>query len=228
VVAPDLPGHGLSVGPAEGTGLPEAADALVEQLEAIAPTTAWSVAGYSLGGRLALHLAVRHPERVSRLTLFGASAGLEGQHVRAERCAQDAAWAAKLRTRGLPAFLEEWEAQPLFASLAGLSPEARVQLARSREGHDAEALAAALEAFSPGRQPPLHDQLSSLLIPTLWVAGEADAKFTALATELAARMPLGRTAIVPGCGHNVPLERPEACLALITGHPAPQLQGEPA
>lgn len=229
VVAPDLPGHGASAAPdsPETYHLPEAADTLAGHLTAIAGSTPWCVAGYSLGGRLALHLAVRHPHRMQALTLVGASAGLESAEARSERRTHDAEWAQKLRTQGLESFLTEWEAQPLFATQAALPEAGKAWLAESRQGHDADGLARAMEAFGLGAQPPLHDHLSTLAVPTLWVAGEADAKFSALAHDLATRMPDARAVIVPGCGHHVPLERPEAFLALVLGHSAPQLEGEP-
>jgi 2-succinyl-6-hydroxy-2,4-cyclohexadiene-1-carboxylate synthase len=171
--------------------------------------------GYSLGGRLALHLAARHPERIARLLLVGASAGLETESARAERRESDARWARLLRENGLEAFFRAWEAQPLFASLAELDAPGRARLEAARAGHDAEGLAWSLEAFGLGAQQPLHDALPALAVPTVWAAGARDAKFSALAAELAGRMPNARAEIVPGAGHNLPLERPAAFRSLV-------------
>lgn len=221
VLAPDLPGHGAGASPLPHHRLADAAEALADRL----PAGAWQVAGYSLGGRLALHLAAHHPERVSALTLIGASAGLELEAERAARREQDARWSAMLRSEGLETFLTHWEAQPLFATLKSLGPEGRARLQANRQGHRPDGLADAMDCFGLGAQAPLHDVLPRLGMPTVWAAGALDTKFADLAVTLAGRMPHGRAELVPGCGHNVPLERPEAFLTLIGGLEAPQLEG---
>jgi 2-succinyl-6-hydroxy-2,4-cyclohexadiene-1-carboxylate synthase len=209
VMAPDLPGHGDSGVPDTAYGLAEAAETLAETLKAEGrgPVT---VMGYSLGGRVALHLATAHPEMVSRLVVIGASAGLEAAEARAERRASDAGWATVLREEGLEAFLDAWEALPLFAG-HGRMPEAQRQWLRElRAGQSAEGLAASLEAFGLGAQAPLQEPLSTLSVPTWWVAGELDTKFAAIAQHMAGRMPNAWTVLVPRAGHNVPFEQPQA------------------
>src|SRR5262245_258975 len=68
VLAPDLPGFGDSPPDGEGFGLDRAADALGESLDELV-TGPFDLAGHSLGGAVALTLAVRHPELVRRLVL---------------------------------------------------------------------------------------------------------------------------------------------------------------
>ena len=53
-------------------------------------------------------------------------------------------------------------------------------------------------------------------VPATWVAGERDEKFAAIAQAMAGRMPDAEAVIVPGAGHNVVFERPEAVLSLIS------------
>jgi 2-succinyl-6-hydroxy-2,4-cyclohexadiene-1-carboxylate synthase len=209
VMAPDLPGHGDSGAPGPAYGLAEAAEAVADKLRADGREGV-TVMGYSLGGRLALHLATAHPERVSRLVLIGASAGLPDAAARAERRASDAGWATVLREEGLAVFLDAWESLPLFEG-HGRMPEARRRWLRDlRAGQRAEGLAASLEAFGLGSQSPLQDALSSLTVPTWWMAGERDTKFAAIAEQMADRMPSAWAVLVPRAGHNVPFEQPQA------------------
>ena len=70
VVVPDAPGHGLSS--SVKADLWRTADLLARTVDGAA---AW--AGYSMGGRMALHVALAHPEKVDRLVLISTTAGIE-------------------------------------------------------------------------------------------------------------------------------------------------------
>lgn len=214
-LAPDLPGHGLT--PPSDMAMPEATDALLPLL----PPGPLAVVGYSMGGRLALHLAARHPGRVAAVVAIGATAGLPDAEARSARRAADAAWARMLREEGLDAFLAAWEAQPLFASQRVLPPASQAWLRQLREGQQAEGLARSLETFGLGAQPPLHDALATLTMPAWLIAGEADPKFTSAALDLAARMPHASAVVVPGCGHNLPLENPAFLVSFLARSIAP-------
>ena len=60
--------------------------------------------------------------------------------------------------------------------------------------------------WSLGAQEPLWTRLGEISIPVLWIAGENDAKFRALAERATALMPNAHLAIAPGAGHRVPWE----------------------
>jgi 2-succinyl-6-hydroxy-2,4-cyclohexadiene-1-carboxylate synthase len=199
VVCPDQPGHGTRA----HVGADLATSALA--LAAHGPA---AFVGYSMGGRIALHLALLHPEAVTSLVLVGATAGIDDEGERATRRAADEARADRLLRIGTEAFLEEWLAQPLFA---GLPPEAR----RGRSS-DAAGLASSLRLAGTGTQEPQWDRLGQLAMPVLVVAGERDEKFRALGARLAAASGTNaELAVVPGAGHAVHLERPEAFVALV-------------
>ena len=215
LVRVDLPGHGGSAG--VRAGFAEAAGLL--------GTCGGRAAyvGYSLGGRLCLRLALDRPELVRALVLLGASPGIADPAARAERRAADEARAAGVERDGVAAFLDRWLAGPLFATL----PPSRAGLP-DRLANTPEGMASALRLLGVGAQAPLWDRLADLRCPTLLVAGALDAKFAALAAEMAAAIgPAARLALVPGAGHAVHLERPAAVAALLDGFLTEHLASSP-
>lgn len=174
------------------------------------------IVGYSLGGRLALALLVKAPDRFQSATLISTRRGLDDAALRAERLKQDRNWATLLETRSLAEFLDEWEAAPLFASQRELAPTVLARLRQQRLGHDRQALARAITALSLGSMPSFADDLAHVHCPVVLMVGERDPKFRALAADLAARIPDSRTIVVSGAGHNLPLERPAAVAAAIS------------
>jgi 2-succinyl-6-hydroxy-2,4-cyclohexadiene-1-carboxylate synthase len=203
VVAVDAPGHGGSPPPEGGMG---------ETAAALGATGGRAVyAGYSMGGRICLRLAADRPDLVERLVLIGASPGLATPAERAARVAADEALAARLERDGVAAFLDDWLAQPLFASLPAGAAGRAERLANRPEG-----LAAALRRLGTGAQEPLHDRLAGLGMPVLLIAGALDTKFAGLAGRMAAAIgPGARVELVEGAGHAVHLERPDTVAALI-------------
>jgi 2-succinyl-6-hydroxy-2,4-cyclohexadiene-1-carboxylate synthase len=205
VLRVDLPGHGGSAG--VRAGFAEAAGLLG------ACGGRGAYAGYSLGGRLCLRLALDRPELVEGLVLVGASPGIADRRARAERAAADQALAAGIERDGVAAFLERWLAGPLFATL----PPERAGLAE-RLHNTPEGLAAALRQLGAGAQAPLWDRLGGLRCPVLLVAGALDAKLAATARAMAAAIgPAARVALVDGAGHAAHLERPAEVAELLAG-----------
>ena len=211
----DLVGHGRSDAPDEVSayGIERCADDLARVLAELGVPRA-HVLGYSMGGRAALFLAARHPERVRSLLLIGASAGIAEPQARAARVASDEALARAILAGGVPAFVDRWMAQPLFASQARLGEAALARERRLRLANRAHGLAGSLRGMGSGAQPPLHEALGAVRCPVLLVAGAEDAKFTAIARDLAGRLPCARVALVERAGHAAHLEQPDAFAAL--------------
>ena len=203
VLSPDLPGHGTRAD--VRTDLWGAARLIAEECGRAA------YVGYSMGGRVALHLALDRPELVERLVLVSATGGIEDAGQRAARRDEDEALAQSLEADGVDAFLERWLRPPLFG---GLPPEA-VGL-EARRQNTAAGLAAALRLMGTGTQEPLLRRLDELTMPVLVLAGERDDKFAEQALHIGGWIgPTARLALVPDAGHACHIENPEAFLDLL-------------
>ena len=166
--------------------------------------------GYSMGGRLALHVALAHPEVVERLVLVSATAGIEDPDDRAHRRAADEATAKRIEQDGVTAFLDDWLAQPMFA---GLSPAA--QWREARLANSARGLAASLRLSGTGAQDPLWDRLGEVSVPTLVVAGANDEKFVHIAERMDSQLPNSELAVMDDVGHSAHLESPTGFADLV-------------
>ncbi|HLH47501.1 MAG TPA: alpha/beta fold hydrolase [Acidimicrobiales bacterium] len=203
VVAVDAPGHGRSASVRAG---------LWDGAELIADAGGrGAYVGYSMGGRYALHVALRRPEVVDRLVLVSATAGLDTAAERAARVAADEDVARRVERDGVPAFVEWWLRRPLFATL----PREAAAL-DARLGGRAEGLASSLRLAGTGRQEPLWDRLRTLEMPVLVVAGALDEAYAARARRLVTAIgPNARLALIEGAGHACHLERPDAWLEVV-------------
>ncbi|WP_198136015.1 2-succinyl-6-hydroxy-2,4-cyclohexadiene-1-carboxylate synthase [Roseiflexus castenholzii] len=209
VIRIDLPGHGRTpapVGPTRGALPSVAADiaALLRHLNA-APA---HLLGYSMGARLALGIAVLHPDVVRSLILESGSPGLATETERAARRAHDEALATRIERLGIEAFVDEWEQLPLWASQQQLPDYVRQRMRAERLRNSPSGLAASLRSMGTGAQPSFWDALPHLTIPTLAITGALDEKFTAIARQMCARCPAMTHQIIEGAGHAPHLERP--------------------
>ncbi len=160
--------------------------------------------GYSMGGRLALHALLGNEPPWQVAVIVSAHPGLESQSEREARSGADAAWASKALMGNWQEFLKDWNAQPLLADAEIRDPQATGSLIMRRRE-----IARSFVDWSLGSQEPLWDRLHEITIPVLWVAGETDAKFRALAERAVAQLPQGKLVIAPGAGHRVPWEAEE-------------------
>lgn len=216
VIALDLPGHGRSDAPNEPHyySMEYCQQSILAALKELGVKQGDAVLlGYSMGGRIALYTAFSGFFRA--LILESASPGLEDPVEREQRRISDEALAASIERDGMPAFIDRWENLTLFASQHTLSRQAREALRGQRLNNRARGLAMSLRGVGTGAQPSLHDRLPTLYMPVLLIAGELDTKFTAIARSMAQALPQSQLRIVPGVGHAVHLERPEAFDSLV-------------
>ena len=168
--------------------------------------------GYSMGGRIAQHVALAVPERVERLVLVATTAGLADEGERAARQDADERLAAFADGATIEQFADRWAAQPLFA---GTPPEAARLWREDLLRNEPRALAAVLRAMGTGAMAPLWERLATLTMPATVLAGAGDPKFVALGERLAAALPNAEMVVVEGAGHGLPREAPDAVVAAL-------------
>jgi 2-succinyl-6-hydroxy-2,4-cyclohexadiene-1-carboxylate synthase len=200
-IALDLPGHGASLELApEAYTIEGSARAVIhtlDQLDVERPV----MAGYSMGGRLALYLE-------------SASPGLESSGERKVRRRADEEKAERLESGDFEQFLSDWYKQPLFAPLARDEDLLRQTLA-ARRRNDPTELARSLRGTGTGNQPSLWRELDGLAVPALAVAGGLDEKYATISSRMASISPCIVSELVRGAGHNVHDEAPAEYLALL-------------
>lgn len=197
----DLPGHGGS--DAARTSFIETAAQIAEEC---GPAT---YVGYSMGGRVAMRIAIDHPEVVERLVCIGSDPGIEDARERSLRHEADVRWADLVESAGVEKFLEEWMAQPIFYGVPSTSLAHRLD-------NSTEGIAWAMRNLGTGAMPPMWEHLPTISVPTVCVAGERDARYTALLERVAGLIPHAEVAVVPGCGHAPHLEDPASFAATIS------------
>ena len=205
-LAPDIRGHG-----AAADARPVDFAAVHADVLDLMPFRA-ALAGYSMGGRIALSVALAAPERISGLTLVGAFPGIAEADRRRSRRAADEALADRIEAEGIEAFAARWSSLPLFAD----QPPAVAQAAHAtRLAQSPAGLAAALRGLGTGAMAPLWERLPELTLPVTLIVGERDAKFREIAERMAQALPDATLHVVPGAGHAVELEAPDAVAALL-------------
>jgi pimeloyl-ACP methyl ester carboxylesterase len=170
------------------------------------------VGGLSMGAGVALRFALAHPERVQGLVLASFP---PGARERAGLAAHAAAFAKALDEEGLLAAGERF----VWGEGSGLSAREAALVRQGFLEHRPRALAHILReliAVQPSVEE-LAPQLARLRRPALIVAGETDIPSLAAARALAAALPGARLEIIPGAGHVVNLQRPEAFNAALLG-----------
>jgi 2-succinyl-6-hydroxy-2,4-cyclohexadiene-1-carboxylate synthase len=206
-LAVDLPGHGKTKvrGGDNFYTMPQTAQGLIQLLGQLTISTC-ALVGYSMGGRLALYLALNFPQFFHRVMLESASPGLKTAAERSQRRDNDARLADQLETESFSSFLKRWYDQPLFTSLKQ-HPDFEQIVERRLNNHPGE-LAQSLRYMSTGHQPSLWERLPENQVPLLLLVGGQDTKFRAINTEMADLCPQAKLSILRDCGHNIHWERP--------------------
>jgi 2-succinyl-6-hydroxy-2,4-cyclohexadiene-1-carboxylate synthase len=199
-LALDLPGHGE----AAGAERPITFAGCVAHVLKRSPRR-FVLGGYSMGGRIALHVALAHPERVERLVLVSSSPGIEDPAERSARRTADRTLADELEHMPFEDFIERWRSQPLFAD----DPPEVGELARADQRRNTpDALAAVLRGLGTGEMDSLWERLGELTMPVTVVVGNRDERFRDHARRMLPRLANGRLEVLAG-GHGLPLENPE-------------------
>ena len=206
---PLMPGHGWRPCPATTTIASVAAEV------AAALPADGDLLGYSMGGRIALQLALAHPGRVRRLVLVSCNAGIRDPRERQERQARDAHLADILDQDGIGPFVAWWENTPALRPAHPLPRAVEEELRSRRLNQEPHGLADALHCLGTGAMSDLWPRLSGLRLPVLLIAGQADVHYVTLMREMAGLIPGARLEVVADAGHAVHREQPARLCALV-------------
>lgn len=216
-LTPDIRGHGRA-----SDRQPVTLPAVIGDLSELAPPR-FTLAGYSMGGRIALHAALALPRRVERLVLIGASPGIADPAQRAARRAEDDRLAEEIerepigtdpKLTSIERFAQRWGQTSV---LADQPPMVAAAVHADRLRNTPAGLARALRGLGTGALPSLWDRLGELQMPVSLVAGGRDLKFKAIAERMAGAIRGDDVVTVAGAGHAVHLEAPERVAAIIAG-----------
>ena len=211
IIRVDAPGHGGSSTVA--ADLTTTAQMVVEQCGF------GDYIGYSMGARLALHIALLHPKNVRRLVLVSSSPGLQSPNERLTRVQSDEKLAREIAEIGVATFVEKWLSGPLFAGLTSTPADIQDRLRHSSDG-----LASSLRLCGTGAQQSLWDRLPELKMPVLLIVGERDQKFLQIGHEMKSRIGMSaELVVIENAGHSLHLEQPGHCQSVIAsflGRPA--------
>lgn len=225
VIALDLPGYGLSDKADVSGSMPDFAAAVAGTLDALDVAEA-DVVGISMGGQIALTLALDHPDRVRRLALLS-PAGIE-TFTEAE--------AMGMKALVTPAAIANTPEAQVAANIAAnfdtydaerdgwIVEQRRAVMDRADFQDYAAANAASVAGMLDGR---VVERLSEIAAPTLVLYGGGDKLIPnpylhpdltteAVAQSAEAAIPHATVEMVPGAGHLVMLEQPDLVHARLT------------
>ncbi len=207
---PLLPGHGSRPCPS-GTTIKQAAAELVARF----PTEPVDLLGYSMGGRVALAVALDHPQRIRRLILVSCHGGIRDAAERANRRKRDESLAQVLEEDGIGAFVAWWETQSTLKPYQPFSATVAASVRARRLNQEPLGLAGCLRSIGAGAMEPQWSRLSTLRMPTLLVSGSADTRYRTLMDEMHTMIPGSRRDIVLRSGHAVHRERPQVIAQMV-------------
>lgn len=213
IILIDLPGHGKSITP-DFPDMVAFCDELKELLLGF-NVKKCHLLGYSLGGRVALSFAQRHPEFVSSLILESASPGLKTEKERLERRNNDQILAKRLMEHGIEQFIEEWESIPLFSSQKRLPAKTKEKIRNERMMQNASGLSQSLLQMGTGSQPSWWNRLATLGMPVLLVVGGLDEKFVQINQAMEKAINSSELIIVQEAGHAVHVEQAEKFATIV-------------
>ena len=164
--------------------------------------------GYSMGGRLALRVALNDSTLFRGLILESTTYGIEDPVDKENRIKSDRDNANRI-LRDFHTFVDTWNQNPLFAGAQPLKSETQQNLDSIQRRQRPHGLANSLIGFGSANMPAVRRQLGKITLPTLLLTGQQDVKYSTLGQEMCQHIPDCKHYILPGCGHRVHVDNPE-------------------
>lgn len=207
VLAVDLPGHGASLPATEPFSVAELADAVVRVAE-LAGADRFYYAGDSLGGQVALELALRHPDRTMAVSIICSAAKVGEPEAWRER-------AAMVRRQGTPALVGPSAGRWYAPGFIEREPELVGAMLLDLSDTDDESYALCCDALADS---DLRARLGEIAVPVLALWGEKDIVIPpADARAVAETVRHGRGIELSGVAHLAPAEAPSAVAEALIG-----------
>ncbi len=168
--------------------------------------------GYSMGGRLALQLAIQKPALFRGLILESSTFGIEHETERQARQALDAQKCDQIMGNYAD-FLKDWKKMPLFGK--PVNNDILKKLHAIQEKQNPLWMANSLEAFGTGTMPCVRDELSNLKMPVQLIVGEEDSKFLHINRQMQREISDAKLEVVPDATHRVHVEQPEVVVKTL-------------
>jgi 2-succinyl-6-hydroxy-2,4-cyclohexadiene-1-carboxylate synthase len=213
LIMPDIIGHGFTrVTDSEYTNQHYQIESVANDMIAIIDHLGYEkvdLLGYSMGGRLALAIAVQYPGRIRNLILESASPGLPTLEERTQRVEADESLANFILNNGVESFVDYWETIPLFKSQDSLPVDVKKSIRQQKLMNDPLELSMSLRGMGTGAQPSYWENLSQVQTKVLLIVGELDNKFCKMAEEMKKKLKNGQIYRVEQAGHAIHVEQPE-------------------
>ena len=173
------------------------------------------LAGYSMGGRLALHAACARPELFRGMILESTGPGIADPEIRKNRVLTDKNRAEQIQA-DLRKFVEEWNRMPLFQSGGAPDPEGRLHLEILQKMQNPNGIASMLKGFGSGEMPPVTAiELNNINFPVLLIAGREDVRYVEIQHQMAEELPDVEVQILDDAGHRVHINTPDAYISTL-------------
>ena len=165
-----------------------------------------NVCGYSMGGRLAIAYAAKHPNRINHLILESTSMGISDDKIKNKRLENDLELSILIES-DYGRFINQWEQSPLFSMQEKRNKEGFLLQRKERMQHNPLQLSQSLKIFSQGAMKSYEFEFSNFTFPISIINGGEDEKYVKIGKEMC-RLNNNCSQYILKAGHNVYLENP--------------------
>jgi 2-succinyl-6-hydroxy-2,4-cyclohexadiene-1-carboxylate synthase len=166
--------------------------------------------GYSLGGRIGLHILEKFPNLFDHFVFLSTHPGLSDAKAQNQRVVSDLVWSQKLTELPWEEYILEWNQQAIFLN--------SIEPARRESDFLKSQLSSAMQGLSLGRQNCMNDTIQKNNKKISWVVGSRDQKYFDIATDLEQKKILEKFSRID-CGHRVIFDQTLVLTQLVTSLP---------